>query len=119
MENQFVTYELAVKLKGFGFDKNCFSYYRCDEKFITLTNYHDNHNDSESRVSAPLWQQAFDWFREKHNLHGLNSCLINSEWSIVIDNTSNSHQIYWSKTIGYKEARQACLEKLIELIQGD
>ena len=64
MEKEFAPYELAVKLKELGFDEPCFGYYRIDEKFMALTNYHENYNDSDSRISAPLWQQAFDWFRE-------------------------------------------------------
>lgn len=58
---------------------------------------------------------AFDWFRDKHKLFGLNSPLLNNEWTIVIDDVNTSHQIYWSKIIGYEEARLKCLEKLIEL----
>lgn len=80
MEKQFVTYEIAKQLKELGFDKECMGFY------ITKYTYSDKVFESKFFISedveqgvilrqaelycvAPLWQQARDWFREKHNLH--------------------------------------------------
>lgn len=111
MEKQFVPYELALKLKELGFKENCIMYY--DSKGV-LVNYFNL-----STTVAPLWQQAFDWFRNEYKLFGLNSPLLNNEWSIVIDDVNTSNQIYWSKTISYEKARLECLKKLIELCEKE
>ena len=120
--SQFVPYELAVKLKELGFDEECFGYYRIDEKFVALTNYHENYNDSDSRISAPLWQQAFDWFRDKYR------------YSSIIPFNGSDHYYWWiteCNSFGldinsidthdfttYEQARYSCLETLIQLIQN-
>jgi hypothetical protein len=63
MEKQFVTYEIAVKLKELGFDERCFGaflrgkYYPFD---ITHRFFGEPQHDI---VLAPLWQQAIDWCR--------------------------------------------------------
>jgi hypothetical protein len=67
----------------------------------------DHNNDI---LSAPLYQQAFRWFREKYNLYfpiNLDDCgqyyfEVNKEYD-VCRNT-------------YEEAELACLKKLIEII---
>ena len=78
MEKQFVTYEIALKLKELGFDEKCFGFWyvsqinnSCIElrhgmcifksTSIELSKYPKN-------VLAPLWQQVIDWFREKQNI---------------------------------------------------
>jgi hypothetical protein len=61
-------------------------------------------------LSAPLYQQAFRWFREKH---GLNSYIYKNLAG------ANFWGYYNSKTGGtspyntYEEAKLACLNKLI------
>lgn len=64
MEKQFVPYELAVKLKELGFDEPCFGCY-LDDKYLCkeLTERQDYFAGQEA--SAPLWQQAFEFFRER------------------------------------------------------
>lgn len=60
---------------------------------------------------------AFEWFREKHNLH----CVIDEyenpkSWGYLINNDDLDEAFSFSS---YKEARQACLEKLIEIIENE
>lgn len=72
MEKEFVTYEQALALKELGFDEPCFTHYL---KKILLNNLVTvdtiNSKFDNSRCSAPLYQQAFRFFREKYNLSGL------------------------------------------------
>src|SRR5690606_34285503 len=69
MEKQFVPYELSVKLKELGFDEECFGWYdfetfkEANIKWSHCSNY--DLNWSKLNCTAPLWQQAFDWFRDK------------------------------------------------------
>ena len=80
---------------------------------------------SEKYCLAPLWQQAFDWFREEHNIHSyINLTNIQGEltWHVNICSV-DKHEVGVSRIVlcnlfdfkTYEEARQACLEKLIEL----
>ena len=78
MKEQFVTYEIALKLKELGFDEPCFSrwthgdsqtfpniHFRQDYKNRVIS---DNHQ-SDYWILAPLWQQAIDWLRKVHEIH--------------------------------------------------
>ena len=55
MKNQFVPYELAVKLKELGFDEECFGSWTDDGLFC---HGYSRYNMLKHCVS-PLWQQAF------------------------------------------------------------
>lgn len=124
MEKQFVPYELAVKLKELGFDEPCFYYYEANRKLetngISSIYYAKYIKKGTNACVAPLWQQAFDWFREKYR------------YSSIIPFNGSEHYYWWITECNpfgldinsidthdfttYEEARQACLEKLIELI---
>ena len=102
MEKEFVTYELAVKLKALGFDEECLSYYFNKQlSFGSKTSYGEV-------VEAPLYQQAFRWFREKYNLHFpiavSDGFWFFERWRIGVYKT-------------YEEAELACLTKLIEIVE--
>ena len=69
MEKQFTTYEIALKLKELGFNEECLGIYYYDGSF---KKYILEYKDTEEYlvcISAPLWQQVIDWFREEHNIH--------------------------------------------------
>lgn len=79
ISSEFVTYELCVKLKALGFDEPCMGYRT--EKGNTLSfkmKITNSKLDKEAarwratykgilrnRVAAPLWQQAFRWFKKQ------------------------------------------------------
>lgn len=157
MENQFVPYELALQLKQLGYsqirienqNKNIFGYYY-QQKFIPNRGLrlHENFN-LELSISAPLWQQAFDWFREKYDLHieilpryqpkKLNTEKVLYSWAISGKNFEeyNGHSDVLNHWIGihngtpyiadvfyhvvnsYQEARQICLEELIKITENE
>ena len=73
MEKQFCSYEIALALKELGFDETCLAIWSAagDHLFIEYTksqNQAARIYQSKS-VSAPLWQQAIDFFIEKHNIY--------------------------------------------------
>lgn len=69
MENQFVTYKIAKKLKELGFSEKCFAkYLRGELVYNGINNLTFGEPLSEIHL-APLWQQVIDWLREKHELH--------------------------------------------------
>lgn len=75
MEEQFVTYEIALALKELGFGEPCLAYwvnheYTAEKEVLVWETVPDcDYNSvSDSETSAPLWQQVFDWFSDKYNL---------------------------------------------------
>ena len=73
-------------------------------------------NQHETACLAPLYQQAFRWFREKHRL--ISSVDISEEGTaqehyFVTISTQGSYGFF--KT--YEEAELECLKKLIEIVK--
>ena len=66
-------------------------------------------------TKAPLYQQAFRWFREKHNLHHV--VIWDSETNNFDAGLFGELPFFEEDTIftTYEEAEQACLDKLIEI----
>ncbi len=121
----FVPYELALELKELGFDE---------------PNYFLKWYDSKGKireglglgeVKAPLYQQAFRWFREKYDIHysinrecsqhdhkwGYNWSLYN--YTGIFDEFLTSHPdapagewVYET----YEEAERECLKEIIKII---
>lgn len=105
LEKEFVPYELAVKLKELG-------WYNASKQLS-----YENRYGALSYIDAPLWQQAFDWFRDNHSLIGNMVYSYGNQHSYQIDSRFPDRTVagleFWYKT--YEEARCACLEKLIEI----
>ena len=138
MEKEFIPYEQALELKELGFNEECLALWQstrkgepyininCPQNIKALLSGRINNSDVEYIVSAPLWQQAFDWFREKCNLfyvihvhiegYSFNIHTLKKErediflFSTLLSSISSGNYI-----TTYGEARQACLEKLIEI----
>jgi hypothetical protein len=67
MNKEFAPYELALELKQLGFDEPCLGYYLASSLFISNDNVY-NSTDIPV-IKAPLYSQAFRFFREKYDLH--------------------------------------------------
>ena len=123
MEKEFVTYELAVKLKVLGFDGPCFGRYDGRGKNKGKIWYEMPNSGQDSipveDVLAPTFSQSFRWFREKYQLY----CGILTEYSyggqLCAYHITGKHQ--GDISIGgfntYEEAELACLTKLIEILE--
>jgi hypothetical protein len=117
MEKEFVPYELALRMKQLGFDEPCLGFYNKEDRpnLGYCTNSFQDDTTLEIKCTAPLYQQAFRWFREKHELcyfidfSGDGFC---SGWE---DLGNNEHGFENFKT--YEKAELACLEKLIEIVE--
>lgn len=126
MNKEFIPYEEALALKELGFDEPCFAYYTDKEsKFIPAsysqegTEYPTNSDLIQDWISAPLWQQAFRWFREKYGYQHSIDIDISLEDFFTIKHRSKGI-IYESKNTykSYEEVELACLRKLIEIVKG-
>ena len=111
MEKEFVTYEQALALMELGFDEECLKYYTEEYgTFVVSDDYDGGHF-----VLAPLKQQVFRWFREKHGIdYYITSRLphvTGGGYNTVIDD------IWWPHLVRdtYEEAENALIDKLIEL----
>jgi hypothetical protein len=124
----FVPYEQALALKELGFDEPCFGYHGQSSMSRWLFPKLPNEVASDDKgyvCSAPLYQQAFRWFREKHDLFGcidLQVCTP-SHWFVRIDEISKNDYIFHSEDENYRfntyeEAELACLIKLIEIVKN-
>ena len=118
MKNEFAPYELALRMKSLGFDEPCFGHYSNGELVYSS---HTNNNMQRFRYSAPLYQQAFRWFREKYNLicrvsvTSYGCTLDEQEFYCVITSKygTASYEIFNT----YEEAELDCLKKLIEIVE--
>lgn len=153
MNKLFIPYELALALRELGFNEECLGcYYQATEhvardyhkredvvynegspiKFTIRENYLTSPYEKVV-VKAPLWGQAFDWFREHLLLEGLIlpqdksgldplplyfiaiESYKNGDWVEIFNSTNESTLLHYSD---HYDARQACLEKLIEIVEN-
>jgi hypothetical protein len=108
MEKEFIQYEQALALKELGFDEECFAYYSNEELVYSS---HTNNYMQRFRYAAPLYQQAFRWFREKYSVHMTPSKFDETKWWVNWGT--------WSSRVfdTYEEAELECLKKLIEIVK--
>jgi hypothetical protein len=123
MTKEFIPYEQALALKKLGFDEPCFTIFLREEfrGHIGLLpkgfpiNSETNNIDI---VSAPLYQQAFRWFREKYNMVGeINSYYSDKKWSFNYDIVTIYKEKASDRFNTYEEAELECLKKLIQIVK--
>jgi hypothetical protein len=132
MKNEFIPYEQALELKELGFDEPCMAFYEPGNEEVQIVGVEQRYNDPKllrlKDFCAPLYQQAFRWFREKYNLNGILNHYPNTKlWDFSV------HDLTWSgkefiehvkkedrsvKYSTYEEAELACLKKLIEIAKN-
>jgi len=124
MEKEFVPYEQALELKELGFDEPCIACWsnRKSKNYYLYFGGIEYVEDGGyvnpmkgTTISAPLYQQAFRWFRQKYGLIGwvegkkvYKYCIKNS--------IPNDGQINFSPFKTNEEAELACIKKLIEIV---
>ena len=129
MNKEFVPYEQALALKELGFDERCNGHYWEGLFYYQTTHSHPSTmpNSIES-CSAPLYQQAFRWFREKYKLIGLIQRDItrnyNGWWFKILSQIEEKDNpiVLYSEDFNkdtHEEAELACLNKLIEIIKQE
>lgn len=120
MEKLFVPYGLAVKLKELGFDEKCLAYYSNKDEYLFFSTIKEL---PDGFALAPLWQQAIDWFREKHYIDSAILPTFSTKYIYrLYEQQSKSKTQIYGEYMGeeyktYEEARLECLKKLIELCE--
>lgn len=124
-QKEFIPYEQALELKQLGFDEPCLAFYGGKEEdqkiyFNTIRNASGDYlpyQTSQDRLSwfgAPLFQQAFRFFREKYNLY---MAMLPYKNRFEISIRSGHYLIDIGSYTTYEEAELACLKKLIEIVK--
>ena len=143
MEKEFIPYEQALELKELGFNEPCFGWFRSTlipsnfTEFFLETEFGMNESPSDwvnsnfldKACSAPLYQQAFKFFREKYGLmhiinpydftaeiNYLNKRVVNDVYGDFIPHDhlvdDEGEEI---KHLSYEDAENACLLELINI----
>jgi len=135
MIKDFIPYEQALAVKELGFDEPCLAFFEINNthqpqklryflKTAVNREYIENtkilkYIYGENSLLAPLYQQAFRWFREKYNIiPNIHSVYIDEThikinfwvWFANYEENSNE-EIYYGT---YEEAELECLKKMIE-----
>jgi hypothetical protein len=120
MEKGFAPFQQALELKELGFDEPCMFTYT--NNLVQYCPHHLTNTNlrpfKENPISAPLYQQVFKWFREKHSLFhsidplGYNMCLglVGQLGKLKPCNVPN----YGT----YEEAELECVKELITTIKN-
>ena len=121
MEKEFVPYELALRMKQLGFDEPCLGFYNKEDRpnLGYCTNSFQDDTTLEIKCTAPLYQQAFRWFREKYQLDGKPEYFLNDWYCFIINDMKeeDTSRRLFTEFPSYEEAELACLEKLIEIVE--
>ncbi len=135
VESLFCPYEQALKLKELEFDEECLASYHNTkiigyekEYWLVLNEDSDQFLESTFICKAPLWQQAFDWFREKHNLEASIQRMPPEVYGKGKGDIKNYLLYIWAENLNprgqqtlhfdtYEEAEFECLKKLIEIVK--
>ena len=91
MEKEFIPYEQSLTLKELGFYEECFAGYDVDttELYIGYENDQRTFN-IDYHILAPLYSQAFRWFRKKYELFHCIEPHFSSGFNIYIKNIKNN-----------------------------
>ena len=133
MEKEFTQYTEALALKELGFDEKCYGYFTRDEEFFyfdvddlssAYTKNMDNivvNSVNGLECTAPLYQQAFRWFREKYKLEGITQQaedFVWYKWKISQYNEDGKKYVAdWYEYETYEEAELECIKKLIQIVK--
>lgn len=121
MQDNFVPFHLASELESIGFNEPCFGLLTKVDKELIIK---EVSNQEECKlyfggILAPLYQQCFEWFREKHGV--LCDIDFGIGWGfgfIPIGTQLNLPDIFQEGYNTHKQAEIACIEKLIEIVKS-
>lgn len=132
----FVELYFAKKLKEYNYDEKSLAYYLCDKLIVDFSSHHPNNKNSEfkslepnpwRRISAPLYQEVFDWLRDVHKIDiTYNIKLIAEHGKFLKEYYYFSHRsqtdpLNWWKVKGfdnYYSALQNILDEVLNFYQA-
>ena len=127
MNKEFIPYKQALELKEMGYGEECLdSYDKASKKLNTdMETWGEYYAESESlKIPAPLYQQAFRWFRDKKLIdgsvsrHGESDGGYSYRWDIIHEYGVYEERHFKKGYKTYEEAELACLKQLIEIVKN-
>jgi len=122
MEHLFVPYKIALELKEKGFNEPCLGFFK-EEKFHTCFSFAYNQEEAEKfykAISAPLYQQVMDWFREKHNIHlAVDFEYLTNKYDVMFQEKTKGRWERYTRyyaSVTYNEALNKGIEEALKLI---
>lgn len=127
MNNLFIPYELAVTAKEKGFSELCITCYDFNTHEL-INPIHDKFIPScrngevgiiGLNITAPLYQQIVDWFREKHKIKFNFNTEVSDDQMIEFTHLTEDEWIGYTITIqkkSYYEAFDKAIEEAFKLI---
>ena len=120
MNEDFVTYELAVKLKEKGFNEPCYGYYHRgggDDSFELCGNGDCDFQNSKNkyRIATPTIPQVLKWLRKEKKIHIqiLFTCPPNKWEYITIKMTNNELRGTCATFTSYEQAALAGIKYIL------
>jgi hypothetical protein len=109
-----VPHDLSIKLNEVGFDMPCNGVYNDNEDYFTCKVYSQK---SGKGLLAPTYEEAFDWFLESHGYYPLIE--LNEQYNKWLSRYCNVDGSMAAIAVHEtnKEAKEAVLKRLIELIK--
>lgn len=127
MKEQFVTYEIALKLKELGFDEEVIATFDNNEEHelkifafsVPNKGIFEKGFQEGWCIKAPLWQQVIDFLKEKYQLHIYIDFYDTYAFAIKCekDQYYNRFGSFEMELKTYYEAREQAILKAIELIK--
>jgi len=123
----FTLYPEALELKQLGFAEPCLGYYLASTLFISNDNVY-NSTDIPV-IKAPLYSQAFRFFRDEHSLESFIVPSVDEQdktiYRFAFGNLSKSVKYDFEDRIDYQfeeyetyeEAQLGCLRHLIKIVK--
>ena len=129
MKEQFVTYEIATRLKELGFDEPCLGNWRLIDSGPVFSVSCDMYSTSQEKTSyifgvtailAPLWQQVIDWLRDKHGI-GIEYHCLSLRWYSQIFPIDPIHQydriqVNLDDNLSYSENQEKTILKTMNIV---
>jgi hypothetical protein len=146
MKNNFIPYEIALELKNLNFNEPCFAYYKTSNKLkkgyrLRYVEHEDTNPTKQPLLNndclAPLYQQVFEFFRNKYNLFSNIFQLTyydkkynsrNNKFACEITEIKNSNTVLYANDVlkctnksykTYREAELECIKHLIKIVQNE
>jgi hypothetical protein len=119
----FVPYHLAIQLRDIGFDELCITHYVSEIYGLDLDPDEIGTNNSpliKDAVSAPTYQQAFDWFREEKDLFARIECTntkTKDAWEYEVTSQNDRMFRRFVQPTTFIEMQDECLTRLIQTVK--
>ena len=131
MKELFCSYEQSLALKELGFDEPCLGFYERNKELIIQQCEVTDFSTASLQCIAPTKSQIFKWFRDKHDFSHQISKTRGGQYMPYVNgdtllDVATEHKVgkiliddkgYKWMYDTYEEAEDACIDKLIELIQ--